>query len=85
MPRELTANRWNWDDNLGQWVFIEITEKGKRKYHYKLNPPEEFITLTTKLKELNEKLIITKDPDENLNIFNEMVKISKKLQFMPRS
>ena len=85
MSRKLTPNRWNWDDNSGQWVFIELTESGEKKYHFQLEPPEEFINLTIKLKDLNEKLIITKDPEENIKIFNEMVKISKKLQSMPRN
>ena len=37
-----------------------------------------------KIKELNEKLIITKDIEENTRIFKEMTKITKRLQSMPR-
>ncbi|TFG29229.1 MAG: hypothetical protein EU532_03515 [Promethearchaeota archaeon] len=85
MPRKLTPNRWNWSQKDEKWIFIEINDQGEEKYYYKLEPPEEFISLTMQLKELNEKLIITKDVGENTKIFNEMVRISKRLQCMPRN
>ena len=84
MSRKLTPNRWNWDDNSKQWIFIELTEQGE-KYYYQVEPPKEFFELTMKIKELNDKLIITKDPTENAKLFDEMVKISKRLQCMRKN
>ncbi len=85
MTRELTPNRWNWNQKDEKWVFIELTEDGEKKYCYQLEPPQEFIDLTMKLKELNEKLIITKDPEDNAKLFNKMMKISKRLQCMGKN
>lgn len=84
MSRKFTQNRWNWDDNSKQWIFIELTEEGE-KYYYQVDPPKEFIELTMKIKELNDKLIFTKDPEENAKLFNEMMKISKRLQCMRKN
>ena len=84
MSRKLTPNRWNWDDNSKQWIFIELTEEGE-KYYYQVEPPKEFIKLTMKIKELNDKLIFTKDPEENAKLFDEMMKISKRLQCMRKN
>jgi len=84
MSRKFTQNRWNWDDNSKQWIFIELTEEGE-KYYYQVDPPKEFIALTMKIKELNDKLIITKDPEENAKLFDEMMKISKRLQCMRKN
>lgn len=84
MSRKLTQNRWNWDDNSKQWIFIELTEEGE-KYYYQVDPPKEFIELTMKIKELNDKLILTKDPEENAKLFDEMMKISKRLQCMRKN
>ncbi|MFX0156307.1 MAG: hypothetical protein ACFE9Q_17430 [Candidatus Hodarchaeota archaeon] len=82
--RFFTPNRWNWSQEAEKWVYIEINKDGKKKYHYQTEPPQEFIDLTTKMKELNEKLLQTLDPEENAKIFNELMKVSKKMQDMGR-
>ncbi|KKM89199.1 hypothetical protein LCGC14_1251030, partial [marine sediment metagenome] len=30
MTRYFTPNRWNWSQKAEKWVFIEITEKGRK-------------------------------------------------------
>ncbi len=80
--RLFTPNRWNWSQKAEKWVYVEITKDGKRKYQYKLDPPQEFIELTIKMKKLNEKLLEATDPEENMNIFNELMIISQKMQEM---
>jgi len=82
MARELTPNRWNWSQKDGKWVFIKLNENGGRECYYQMEPPKEFEELTYKIKILNEKLIVCNDPDENDRIFNEMMKISKRMQQM---
>ncbi|MFX1445931.1 MAG: hypothetical protein ACFFHV_21150 [Promethearchaeota archaeon] len=82
MSRKLTPNRWNWSQKDEKWIFIQQNDDGKETYYYKLEPPKEFIDLTMKLKELNDILVITTDPEENAKLFNEMTKISKRLQCM---
>ncbi|MFX0058407.1 MAG: hypothetical protein ACFE85_18055 [Candidatus Hodarchaeota archaeon] len=85
MPRELTPNRWNWSQKDGKWVYIELTDDGQTNYYYQLEPPKEFMHLTMKIKVLNEKLITCHNIEENDKIFNEMMKISKKMQCMNRN
>jgi len=80
--RLFTPNRYNWSQKAGKWVYIETDKDGKKQYHYQLDPPQEFIELTLKMKELNEKLLQTVDPEENAKIFNELMKVSKKMQDM---
>lgn len=82
MPRKLTPNRWNWSQEERKWVYIELDEKGDNEYFYQMEPPQEFIDLTLKIKDLNERLLKTNDPEENDRIFDEMMKISKKMQCM---
>ena len=82
MARELTPNRWNWSQKDGKWVFIKINENGEKICYYRLDPPEEFNELTLKIKNLNEKLIICKNSEDNDRIFDEMMKISKRMQSM---
>ena len=84
MTRELTPNRWNWDDSKGRWVFIELTPEGNKNFYYRIEPPREFIEITLKIKQLNDKLVLTKDTEENEKIFNQMMKIAKRLQNMRR-
>ena len=83
--RLFTPNRWNWSQKAEKWVYIEITKGGKKKYRYQLEPPQEFIELTNKMKLLNEKLLKVTDPEENTKIFNELMKISQKMQDMGKS
>lgn len=85
MARQLTPNRWNWSQDEGKWVFIELNDKGERICHYQLEPPKEFTDLTMKIRLLNEKLITCKNLQENEEIFNKMMKISKRMQCMGRS
>jgi hypothetical protein len=54
----------------------------KRKYRYNVDPPKEFIELTIKMNKLNEKLLETTDPEENMSIFHELMTISQKMQEM---
>ncbi|MFX0033347.1 MAG: hypothetical protein ACFE8E_11620 [Candidatus Hodarchaeota archaeon] len=82
MVRQLTPNRWNWSQEDGKWVYIELTQDGYKKFYYRLEPPQKFIELTYKIKLLNDKLITCKDPLENDRIFNKMMKISKRMQAM---
>ncbi|MFX1316124.1 MAG: hypothetical protein ACFE9T_09695 [Promethearchaeota archaeon] len=82
MPRQLTPNRWNWCQEQGKWVYIELNEKGNKVYYYQIEPPKQFIDLTHKIKILNEKLQITNDHEENDKIFSEMMRISKRMQSM---
>ena len=83
--RLFTVGRWNFSDKAGKWVYVEINKDGKRKYRYQIDPPQEFIDLTNKMKELNERLLESVDPDENAKIFNELIKVSKKMQEIGRS
>ena len=80
--RLFTVGRWNYSQKADRWLYIEITKEGKKKYHYQVEPPKEFIELTIKMKELNEKLLITTDPEENSKIFRELMKVSQKMQEM---
>lgn len=82
MARGLTPNRWNWSQKDGKWVFIKMNENGEKEWYYRLDPPEEFNELTLKIKNLNEKLIICKNLEENDKIFDKMMKISKRMQSM---
>jgi hypothetical protein len=84
MTRKLTPNRWNWSQKDEQWVYIELLQNGHERYFYQTEPPHQFIDLVMKIKDLNEKLILTKDPRENEKIFNKMIKISKKMQSMEK-
>ncbi|GAH63785.1 unnamed protein product, partial [marine sediment metagenome] len=82
MVRELTRERWNWSQEDDKWVYIESKHNGKLVYHYQINPPKEFTELTSKIKLLNDKLVACKDPKENTRIFREMMRVSKRMQFM---
>ncbi|MBA7674834.1 hypothetical protein ES703_83059 [subsurface metagenome] len=80
--RLFTPKRWNWSQKAEKWVYIEITKRGKKRYRYQVEPPKEFIELTIKMKELNEKLLETTDPVENSKLFSELMKVSQKMQDM---
>jgi hypothetical protein len=82
MSRKLTPNRWNWSQEERKWVYIELDKNGDNEYYYQIEPPQEFIDLTLKIKDLNERLLKTNDPGENERIFAEMMMISKKMQCM---
>ena len=79
---DLTPNRWNWCEEKGQWVFVEEDGEGRRNYHFQLEPPEEFIELNMKMKEINDKMIATSDVEKNQRLFEELMDISNKLQEM---
>ncbi len=85
MARELTLNRWNWSQEDNKWVFIESNDNGELFYHYQINPPKEFTELTSKIKVLNDKLVACKNQEENSRIFKEMMKVSKRMQFMSKT
>ena len=80
--RLFTPQRWNWSQKAEKWVYITFTKEGKKKYHYQINPPQEFIELTEKMKKLNDKLLNTTDPKENTKLFNELMQVSQKMQDM---
>jgi len=82
--RLLSPHRWNWSQKAEKWVYVEIDKRGKKKYLYQVEPPQEFIDLTIKMKELNEKLLQTVEPEENAKLFSELMKVSKKMQEMGR-
>ncbi|NVM17176.1 MAG: hypothetical protein HWN80_05625 [Candidatus Lokiarchaeota archaeon] len=85
MVRELTPNRWNWSQKDNKWVYIESKDNGELVYLYQINPPKEFTESIAKIKVLNDKLIACKDPEENAKIFREMMKISRRMQFMSKT
>ena len=85
MARGFTPNRWNWSQEDNKWVFIESKDNGELVYYYQINPPKEFNELITKIKVLNDKLVVCKDPEENSKIFREMIKISRRMQFMSKN
>ncbi len=85
MAREFTLNRWNFSQEDDKWVYIESKDNGELVYYYQVNPPKEFTELTSKIKVLNDKLVVCKDPKENYKIFREMMKISKRMQAMSRT
>jgi len=65
-------------------VWVTKSKSGKRKYFYQLEPPKEFIELTMKIKQLNDKMLKTEDLEENERIFRQMMEYSKLLQNMGR-
>ncbi|MFX1387569.1 MAG: hypothetical protein ACFE9M_10165 [Promethearchaeota archaeon] len=83
--RLFTPNRWNWSQQAEKWVYVRISEDGKRTYQYQLEPPQEFVELTKRMKKLNEKLLKTTDPEENAKIFNELMEVSQKMQKMGKT
>ena len=85
MAREFTLNRWNFSQEDDKWVYIESKDNGELVYYYQVNPPKEFTELTSKIKVLNDKLVVCKDPKENCKIFRDMMKISKRMQAMSRT
>ncbi len=84
MKRYFTPNRWNWSQKAEKWVYIELGDNGKKNYRYQVEPPQEFIDLTIQMKNINEKLLNTTDPDENTKIFKKLMGVSKKMQDMGR-
>ncbi|MHA1688554.1 MAG: hypothetical protein ACTSUN_04345 [Promethearchaeota archaeon] len=80
--RKYTPNRWNYSEKAGKWVYVEIDENGNRIYTYKLEPPPEFIELSRQISKINKKLLNTSDAEENKRLFEELIKISKKMQAM---
>jgi len=78
------SNRWNYSQEHDEWIYLEVSEDGEKKYYCQKEPPAEFMELTMKIKDLNEKLMITKNLEENTILFKEMTKITKRLQSMSR-
>jgi len=61
---------------------VSKTQNGKRTYQYQLKPPQEFLDLTNELKKLNQKLMAATDILENQRLFNDLMKLTKKMQEM---
>ncbi|MFO8018590.1 MAG: hypothetical protein R6U96_08140 [Promethearchaeia archaeon] len=80
--RKHGLNRWNWSEKAQKWVYVELDEDGNRKYKYQLEPPQQFVDLTMKIKKLNKKLMKTTDPQKNKKLYRELMKVSKKMQKM---
>ena len=81
--RKFTPNRWNWSERAGKWVYVTL--KGKRRlYTYQLEPPQEFLDLTLKMKKLNEDLMSSQNYDQKNNIFKELQKLANLMQTMGR-
>jgi len=82
--RKYTLDRWNWSERAGRWVYVTLDKDGKRKYTYQIEPPKQFLELTMQIKKINEELMETKDPKENIRLFKRLMKISEKMQNMGR-
>ena len=82
--RKYALDRWNFSEKNGKWVYVSKGKNGKRKYIYQLEPPQEFIELTLKMNEINEKILATENQKEIKRLYMEMMKISKKMQAMRR-
>ena len=81
--RKFTPNRWNWSEKVGKWVYVTL-KGSKRIYTYQIEPPEEFIDLTNKMKSLNDELMASNDPDQKNDIFKELQKLANLMQAMRR-
>lgn len=82
LPRTFTPGRWNYSQKCQKWVYVSLNKKGKRKYKYQIDPPEEFVKLSEELRQLNILQANTADPEENMKLFNEMKKLAEKMQAM---
>jgi hypothetical protein len=82
--RKYTLDRWNFSDKNGKWVYVTKDKDGKRKYFYQLEPPQEFIELSLKMNEINEKILATENQKEIKKLYMEMMKISNEMQSMRR-
>ena len=80
--RKFTLNRWNWSERAAKWVFVKLDQSGKRTYYYQKEPPQEFIDLSMELTKINQKLMATKDVKEKQKIFEELMKITQRMQSM---
>lgn len=79
--RKFTPNRWNWSQKAEKWVYVK-SKSGKKSYKYQIDPPEEFLNLTTELNEINEKLMATSDVEAKEKYFTELQQITRKMQEM---
>ena len=79
--RTYAINRWNWSDKAGKWVYV-VKNNGKRAYKYSLKPPPEFEKLSRQIRDLNQKLIVEKDPVKNIAIYKQLISISQRMQAM---
>ena len=77
--RKYPLNRWSFSEKACKWVYV-TKKKGKRRYLYQLEPPEEFIELSYKIKKINEKIVASEEDEEIERLFSEMMEISKKMQ-----
>ena len=82
MPRKFTPGRWNYSQKCQKWVYVTLSNDGKRNYKYQADPPEEFVKLSEELRRLNIMQAETTDPEENMRLFNIMKKLAEKMQAM---
>ncbi|MFX1238036.1 MAG: hypothetical protein ACFE8P_09990, partial [Promethearchaeota archaeon] len=76
MRRTFTLGRWNYSQKARKWVFVSVSNNGKRKYRYQVEAPDEFVQLHLELKKLNDLQVKTTDQEENMKLFEEMKKIA---------
>ncbi|MBD3195125.1 MAG: hypothetical protein GF317_08730 [Candidatus Lokiarchaeota archaeon] len=84
MKNKFPLDCWSWSQERGEWVYAEKSKEGIIKLTYQIEPPEEFISLTKKLAEINKKLIAAEDPDEKNRIFRKLMDISEKMNSMKK-
>jgi len=80
---DFTPERWNWSEREKKWVYVEISG-GKTKYHYQTEPPDEFITISYELKRINNLIMESKDLEEKMKLFQQLMKLSRKMDSMRR-
>jgi predicted transcriptional regulator len=81
--RKFTLDRWNWSERAHKWVYVSL-EKGRRKYLYQLEPPQEFVKLTKKMQKINQEIMANPDQDIKESRFKELQELAGKLQSMGR-
>jgi len=84
MSSRFQLDRWNWSQKAEKWVYISIINS-KRIYRYRSKPPNQFLNLTNKIRELNQELVKKLELNkinEVTIIYNELMELSKEMQMM---
>jgi hypothetical protein len=79
--RTYALKRWNWSEKSKKWVYVEKID-GKRTYKYNSTPPEEFEDLSKQLRDLNQKLMVEKNPEKNIELYKDLIALSQRMQAM---
>lgn len=80
--RTYTLDRWNWSERAKKWVYVSLNGSGRRRYHYQVKPPEEFVQITIQMARVNEKLLHCEDPVEAELLFRKLQSLGNRLQAM---